>query len=91
MRRLGAPANADPNDPAIKAIFSQAVNWHNQNRGTHLTFVSVSNPSKQVVSGFNFKGTVSVRDAFGSEAHYNVTVWQKAGGRSTEVTNFARL
>jgi hypothetical protein len=75
----------------IGEIFSQAANWHNQNRGTYLTFVSVSNLSKQVVSGFNFKGIANVRNAFGADARYNGTIWQKAGGRSTEVTNFTRI
>jgi hypothetical protein len=87
---VGAAAAVDVNDATVIAVFKQGVEAYNAKNSTSLVFVSVENATKQVVSGFNFKGVVNVTDG-GAAAKYQATVWQKAGGQSIELTEFTKL
>jgi len=90
MARTGAAAPADLNDANLISVFQQAVTSHNATAGTNLVYVGVESATKQVVSGFNFKGVLNVTNN-GAPEKYNVTVWQKAGGQSIEVTEFQKI
>jgi hypothetical protein len=90
MTVVGGHADTDVNDPNTIAVFKQGVEQYNAKNSTSLVFVSVESATKQVVSGFNFKGVVNVTDG-GAAAKYQATVWQKAGGQSIEVTEFTKL
>jgi hypothetical protein len=90
MARVGAHAAIDANDATAVSVFKQGVEAYNAKNSASLVFVSVESATKQVVSGFNFKGIINVTDG-GAAVKYQVTVWQKAGGQSIEVTEFTKL
>jgi hypothetical protein len=51
--------------------------------GTNLFFVSIESATKQVVSGFNFKGIINVTNN-GNPEKYD-------GGQSINVANFTKI
>jgi hypothetical protein len=89
-RRLGGASSADVTDRNTISVFRQAVTSRNSTNNTNLPFVSIQAATKHVVSGFNFKGIINVTNN-GAREQYDVTVWQKAGGRSIDVTNFREI
>jgi hypothetical protein len=90
MAKAGAPGAIDVNDADAIAVFKQGIDSYNAKNSASIVFVSVESATKQVVSGFNFKGVLNVTDG-GAAAKYQVTVWQKAGGQTIEVTEFTKL
>jgi hypothetical protein len=78
MARTGAASPADLNNVNTISVFQQAVASHNAANGTNLAYVNIESATKQVVSGFNFKGVLNVTNN-GVAEKYDVTVWQKAG------------
>jgi hypothetical protein len=88
--RCGGASPADLTDANTISVFQQGVASYNASNGTNLQFVSVESATKQVVSGYNFKGIVNVTNN-GTPEKYDITVWQKAGGQSIEVTNFTKV
>jgi hypothetical protein len=88
--RCGGASPADLTDANTISVFQQGVASYNASNGANLVFVSIESATKQVVSGFNFKGIINVTNN-GTPEKYDITVWQKAGGQSIEVTNFTKL
>jgi hypothetical protein len=87
---LGAPAATDVNDANTLSVFREAIASYNSRNRTNLQFVNLVSATKQIVSGFKFTGIINMTNN-GAAQQYNVTVWQKAGGRSIEVTRFANM
>jgi anti-anti-sigma regulatory factor len=88
--RDGGPSEISADDASAISVFKQGIDSYNAKNSTSLVFVSIESATKQVVSGFNFKGVINVTDG-GAAAKYQVTVWEKAGGKSIEVTEFTKL
>ena len=87
MSCCGGISNADANDEFIINVYKQAVELHNSQQNDNVEFVKIISVSKQVVSGFMFRGVIEAKkgDAVGQ---YEVDVWQKAGGKEIEIQKF---
>ena len=80
----GGQCQADPKEANTVEVFKQAVAAHNAAANDTLEFVEIVSVTKQVVSGFMFRGVAKCTKD-GVAAEYEIDVWQKAGGKEIEL------
>ena len=83
----GGISNADSNDEFIINVYKQTIDLHNSKENDNLEFVKIVSVTKQVVSGFMFRGVIEAKKG-NSVGQYEVDVWQKAGGKEIEIQKF---
>lgn len=83
----GGVSDADPNEEYTVGVFKKAIEQHNAANNESLEFVKIVRVTKQVVSGFFFRGIVEVKKG-DSTLQYNCELWDKPGGQNLEVQKF---
>lgn len=85
----GGVAQSDPNEEYTVNVFKNAIQKHNAANNDTLEFVKIVEVTKQVVSGFMFRGVVEVKKG-ADVLHYNCELWDKPGGQNLEVQKFEK-